>query len=72
HKKNKRKIYLYEKITEENWKNFSDEIDRRISKSTLLNDSIENGEKLNKQWHNWNNIVKRTTNAMILFTFSSP
>ncbi|CAG8706828.1 14046_t:CDS:2, partial [Gigaspora margarita] len=32
----------------------------------------ENGEKLNKQWHNWNNIIKRTANTMILFTFSSP
>ncbi|CAG8780763.1 36802_t:CDS:2 [Gigaspora margarita] len=34
--------------------------------------AIANGEKLNKQWHNWNNIVKRTANAMIPFTFSSP
>src|SRR5260363_451081 len=59
-------------MTDESWQAFSDEIDKRTSKSISFNNPIENHEHLNKQWHTWNNIIKRTANEYIPFTFSLP
>ncbi|CAG8817314.1 43152_t:CDS:2, partial [Gigaspora margarita] len=60
-----RKKYLYYKITEETWKEFSFHITNWMINLKLTTDSpINDVASLNKHWHKWNMAVKEAANNL--------
>lgn len=70
-KKRKRKIYQYEKMSKENWEEFSKDIDHFFEQQELP-DLPTDLAKLNKHWHTWSMAIKRLINKHIPFSFTSP
>ncbi|CAG8661955.1 23732_t:CDS:1, partial [Gigaspora rosea] len=68
-KKSKHKVFLYDKINEKTWSNFSNSISQALIKDNLDIDSpIIDSITLNKQWYKLNLAIKRAANTYIPFT----
>ncbi|CAG8527798.1 6373_t:CDS:2 [Gigaspora rosea] len=68
-KKNKHKVFLYDKMNEETWTNFSNSISQTLIEDNLdVESPIIDSITLNKQWHKLNLAIKRAANTYIPFT----
>ncbi|CAG8549379.1 4452_t:CDS:2, partial [Gigaspora rosea] len=68
-KKNKHKVFLYDKMNEKTWTNFSNSISQTLIEDNLdVESPIIDSITLNKQWHKLNLAIKRATNTHIPFT----
>jgi len=70
-KKKKRKIYLYEKTSQQEWKDFSNETQQILNRE-LSNIRITQADQLDKHWHVWSSAVKRAADAHIPITYKKP
>ncbi|CAG8833433.1 23979_t:CDS:1, partial [Gigaspora margarita] len=72
-KKIARKIFLYHKITEQRWEDFSTYINNCMNSLKLdPNIPIRNQDILNKHWYKWNMVVKKVVNKHIPIIKSAP
>jgi hypothetical protein len=63
-KKKKRKIYLYDRMTNENWEEFSDKIHQNLM--LIPNqEPITDAKSLNKNWHIWSSNIVQVANQLI-------
>ena len=67
-KRKKRKIFLYNRTTEDNWTDFTEAINISLANPP----SAITPENLNKYWYIWSNQIKSAANLHILFTFKAP
>ena len=71
-KKQYRKIYNYNRMTQELWDDFSAFITTHLRATAHHQNEISNVDQLNKSFNNFNNIVKQAADKFIPHTFSSP
>ena len=67
-KRKKRKIFLYNRTTEDNWTDFTEAINISLANPP----SAITPENLNKYWYIWSNQIKSAANLHIPFTFKAP
>ncbi|CAG8810689.1 45442_t:CDS:1, partial [Gigaspora margarita] len=70
-KRIKYKRYLYDRIFDENWQNFTDSLEKKIEKRNPAAKMIDNTATLNTIWNTWDNLVKAEDNKHIPFTYSA-
>ena len=70
-KKKKRKIYLYDRMTNENWEEFSNKIQQNF---TLMSNQepITDTKSLNRNWHIWSSKIIQVANQLIPTTHTVP
>jgi len=68
-KKKKRKIYHYEKMTKENWEDFTSEINDYAW--NIMDSENWDQTTLNKTWNKWATVIKQIINSHIPFSFKT-
>lgn len=71
-KRSKRKIYMYDKTTNDNWTEFADDLTKKMNELQLQSPTIQDETQLNKYWNTWENLLRSSINKHIPYTYSAP
>jgi len=69
-KKRKRKVHQYNRMSAEDWNEFTDELGKNLAKKNL-NNQITNKSELDRAWNFWAIEIKTMINRKIPFIFTS-
>ncbi|CAG8692378.1 43225_t:CDS:2, partial [Gigaspora margarita] len=64
----RRKIFMYEKMVDEDWKTYRKVIEDRLT--TVSKDRDTKGQSLDKKWGRWNEVIRKIANQHIPFKYS--
>ncbi|CAG8677942.1 6725_t:CDS:2 [Gigaspora margarita] len=71
-KQSKRKIYMYNRVTTDDWTKFSDDLIKKMEELQLHSPIIQDKNHLNKYWNKWENLLCTTINKHIPYSYSAP